>query len=294
MKRYIPIFLSFFLACNQHVSTTGELMISNQHKIRDLARVKHFSRAFKTLDKNKILRRLFDSNTFDAEGNILWVPSYADQMEQAISYDYKCHTKVDTIMYYTNTEGEEAAVAILGTRNYRLDEESSSGISHGDCHFCGVPIGAALFHKMGNDVWLLDHFDKKIYEFGFYGSYIDDCCQESTIQLQQVGDQWTCLTFHSRINGQMGIENGYEIWFGIESRGLNAGYTEPLRSIFGYSYFFREHDFSDSLVELMTAQVELIPRLNNYSDIKLKRTKNGVESTERYSFNEYGATYILK
>jgi len=187
------LIIFFFNSCDNQTKSESKKLIASNPTFTQTDREQLAS--FSTLDKREILRRLFDNPEFDSSGMVIWKGYYSDLTSLSIplSYDGKFHTTLDTILYFVDTKNRNCAVAIFSTYNYQRDPFDNSKIRPTGCHFCGVPIGAALFHETEKKNWELYDFKKEITHLGYGGVYKTGRQDEGKIQLKEIGDKWTSL-----------------------------------------------------------------------------------------------------
>jgi hypothetical protein len=250
-------------------------------------------RIFESLGDKTVLAKLFDDPEFDTSGTALWKPNYYERLAFPVSYDGKCHTKVDTVMYFTDQQNRKCAVMILATYKYSFDvTDSTPGI--GDCHFCGVPLGIALFSQTEEKKWELYRFEKSFTSLGYFGTYRTGGKDAGKICLKEIGDPWTCLSLTQGVGGNMGEFSGSEDLYSIEQYHLGGFPDNTLTNIFSYNYHYESTSIDERTKEEEDAVMKIIKKKNNYYDIDLIITKNGKHSTEHYVYSDDYDRYIEK
>lgn len=145
-------------------------------------------------DSRALLSKLFDADTFAANGEALWVPAtFADELSANLSDDGWMHSRLDTVLYYS-TYGIERAVAVFETLHYEHGEVS-------DCYACGVLVSIAIFDRSVDGRWNIERFAKHHTALGGSG-------YGGEIGLAQLGENQWCLSLEMSWNGQ-GIYGEY-------------------------------------------------------------------------------------
>lgn len=259
-------------------------------------------RLFHSLSKLELFTKLFGRPEFDSDSNAAWKPDYEDRLSLPLSDDGKCHTAVDTVMYFTDHRNTPCAVVIFA--NYLLWHERHS-IPHdvGGSHFEGVRLGIALFSQ-SNEGWNLYEFKKHFAYLGYFGTYRTGRADAGMISLKTIGDRWTCLSLVQGIGGNTGVFSGYEQLFSIEEYPLGNqedGFSEQPASDLGYvhtilSYNYSESGYGETLEEedriYTDRQMKIIPKRNDYYDIELLTTTNGRKTKQKYKYSEKYKRYI--
>lgn len=253
-------------------------------------------RLFHSLSKWELLTKLFGQPEFDSDSNAAWKPDYEEQLRLPLSEDGKCHTAVDTVMYFTDHRNTPCAVVIFA--NYLLwSEHQSIPYDVGGSHFEGVRLGIALFAR-SSDGWNLYEFKKHFAFLGYFGTYRTGRADAGKISLKTIGDRWTCLSLIQGIGGNTGVFSGYEQLFSIEEYPIGNqedGFSEWPASDLGHvhtilSYNYSESGYGESLEEkdrIYTGrQMKLIPKKNDYYDIELLTTTNGRKTKQKYKYSE--------
>jgi hypothetical protein len=256
---------------------------------------------FNSLDKTEILKRIFDNPEFDSGGTAIWKPNYYERMNMTVSYDGKCHTSVDTTMYFIDRQKRKCAVIILTTYNYERDYLDSTKIEISDCHFCGVPIGIVLLSQTEDKKWNLYKFEKAFTPLGYFGIYKSGRQDSGKICLKEIGDKWTCLSLTQGIGGNGGIDEGSETLYSIEEFQL-GGFpnTSLLQNILSYEFYYSDVDDEgvddkrpESEIRNERTQMKIIKKKGTYYDIDLITTAKHKPTKEHYyKYSEDNNGYI--
>ncbi|MFZ4799922.1 MAG: hypothetical protein ACOYMA_20700 [Bacteroidia bacterium] len=135
--------------------------------------------SFSILDKEQVMKRLFDNAEFNFNDEILWRPNYSEAINNQVSDDNYCHTKMDTIMYY-HANDYDNAVVIFTTYKYENGEKQS-------CHVCAPTLGIATFARRLDTNWELKQFQKSFMVSGSYGA-------RNKLSLTKIGKETYSLT----------------------------------------------------------------------------------------------------
>lgn len=297
MKYPIHFFITIFLiACNQTVKQDS---VQKQEEQVVKATIAKHDDSFESLDNKLILTRLFDNPEIDSTGSALWIPNYGEAMKLSTSFDGKCHTNIDTILYFKDHKNEECAAVIFTHYKYVRDYQDSTQIVIGGWHYMPVPLGIALFVRPENEQWKIYCFEKHFSNLGYFGTYRTGREDEGKISLKKIGDNWTCLSLRQGIGGSAGVIWGYESLYSIEryqfcnqqNDEVTEWYDEwLLQNMLTYNYYFSWPD-GDKDIETTTV-LKMIPKKNDYYDIELAIRKNGKVSTEKYFYSERYGKYI--
>ncbi|MEO8146995.1 MAG: hypothetical protein ABI723_05120 [Bacteroidia bacterium] len=244
----------FFPGCErQKESNTGKNNLSTN--IEATNRTEAIS--FRTLDKRELLLRLFDNPKIDSLEMAVWKPNYYDltSLPIPLSYDNQFHTSLDTIMFFKDTKNTECGVAIFSTYNFQMHEYDKK-VEPTGCHFCGVPIGVALFYKTKYNKWELYKFQKEIDEIGYFGTYKSTGLIPAKIELKEIGDKWTCLSLSYGLGGNGGYLEGGESLFSIERYYINGLENSALTEILSFYYGFSETYLENNKVPSYTTIVK--------------------------------------
>lgn len=162
--------------------------------------------SFNILDKEHIMKRLFDNAEFNSNDEILWRPNYSEAINNQVSDDNYCHTKMDTIMYY-HTNSVDNAVVVFTTNTYTNGEKES-------CHVCAPTIGLATFERSIDSNWELKQFQKSFMVSGSFGKR-DKLC------LTKIGKETFCLSSSGGYGGQGTYESSITYYSLQESDKFN-------------------------------------------------------------------------
>lgn len=298
MHLFIAIFL---VACNQAVKQDS-VQKQEEQVVKDT--IAEYNDSFESLDSKLILTRLFDNPEIDSTGAALWIPNYGDavKLSRFTSYDGKCHTNVDTILYFKDHRNEECAAVIFTHYKYERDFQDSTQIFISGWYLTPVPLGIALFIKPKNEQWQIYCFEKFFSNLGSFGTYRTGREDEGKISLKKIGDNWTCLSLRQGIGGSAGAISGYESLYSIEmhqfynqqdEEEITEWYDEwRLQNMLTYSYYSSRPDGDNDIV--ITTELKIIPKKNDYYGIELTIQKKGKTSTEKYSYSERYGKYIQK
>jgi hypothetical protein len=222
---------------------------------------------FTSLDKIELLNRLFDKPKFDTTGIAIWEPNFAERMDFPISFDNKCHTALDTIMYFIDRDTVECSVVIF--RTYQIDENNNKYGSH----FEGSPVSVAIFYKYSNNkFWELYKFSKYLTSLGYYVGA--EKRYEGKLSLIKIANNWTCLILKQEIGGTQGEFSGYESWYSIERVDLHGSENKILSNIFNYTYYHSISSYTIKEVVYDSSYIQIIKNPYSYYDIKLVSKSN--------------------
>lgn len=201
-------FLVVFLSCwstavNSQTTSSDSIVIIN------------------TLDKN-VLKYLIKNVTLDHFGNAVWTPADNEKFEFPISDDGKCHTSLDTILYYKGIDLIKRAVVIL--RTYQFDNKN---VKYGS-HYEGSPVSVALFEKYDSNRWKLIKFSKRLTSLGYYVGA--EKRYKGIIELKRANSNYTYLYCKQMPGGQQGYVEGYESMYWLDD-------NPSQREIFSQVYY---------------------------------------------------------
>jgi hypothetical protein len=289
MKAQIFILGLFILySCNSQ--TSGKNDISKSGKVPSDTLKREELTAFATLDKREVLKRLFDNPEFDSLGMAIWKGNYSDLTSLSIplSYDGKFHTSLDTIFYFPDTKNRNCAVVIFSTYNFQLDPYDSSKIEAMGCHFCGAPIGAALFYQKDDENWELYGFKKEIIQLGYFGVYKTGRQDEGKIQLKQIGDKWTALSVTEGLGGNGGYLEGNEYLFSVEQYKMDGDANPILKILLINSYGFKETFLDKNILP----EIKPIKKQGSYFGLSVRTINNETIRTKMYEFSPECEKYM--
>lgn len=297
------ILVIILFSCNRQ-NNKNSFSVKNSSNQKEIKQADKNEKIFNSLDSKEVLGKLYDNPIFDSNGVAIWTPNFEEKMHYHVSYDGKCHTTLDTIMYFVNSRGMKCAVAILSTYfNGSNNIDSTIGIG-GDCHFCSFPIGVALFSQEDNGKWELYRFDKQLASLGYFGIYKTGREDAGKICLKEIGDKWTCLSLKEGVGGSSGASWGYEMFYNIEMFYLNTqrgekddiheGWpTEKCMLCYNYlSSYYNEEEKKDNFSN--TTEMKIIKKKKDYYDIDLIETKNGKKKVKHLYFSEIFSKFIEK
>jgi hypothetical protein len=248
---------------------------------------------FDDLNSNTILTRLFDNPVFDSNGMAVWEPDFYDGMKFNVSEDGKCHTNVDTILYFNDHSNRKCAAAVLATYHYGRDISDNS-FAIGSCHFCGTEIGIALFSQQEDKNWQLYRFEKVFTSLGYFGEYKTHRQDSGVISLKEIGDNWTVLSLRQGLGTGMGETRGYEEWYSLEQNQITANLYQGLLPIFWYTYYYSYDSNANNHPQIVeTARVNFTKKnKGDYYGVDLISTKNGKQNTNHYVFSQDTGAYV--
>ena len=278
----------FIYSCNNLTKSDNNDLKKNSAIVDTLKREELTT--FNTLNKRQILNRLFDNPEFDSSEIAIWTGNYSDLTSLSIplSYDKKFHTSLDTILYFTDTKKRKCAVSVFSTYNFQYDPFDSSKIEATGCHFCGVPIGVALFYQTEKQNWELYDFKKEIAQLGYGGIYKTGRQDEGILQLKEIGDTWTALSLTEGPGGNDGYVEGGEELFSIEQYNIDGSSNNTLNEILSNYYNMKE----DFLAEKNYSEIKPIRRHNNYFDLIVKTIKDDTARIATYKYSPERDQYV--
>jgi hypothetical protein len=259
---------------------------------------------FKSLDKIQVLKRLFDNPIIDSSGTALWEPNYIERMYLPISFDNKCHTNIDTILFFNDHMNVKCAVVLFAHYNFVIDYLDSNKIEIGGSHFDGVPLGIALFKQSKDNTWEIYKFSKHFSNLGYFGTYRTGRQDQGKINLKEIGDRWTCLTLRQGVGGSTGASWGYESLYSIEELQFGNQQSEDeveewyddhlLQNILTYNYHYSYNSLETKESVDKKSDLRIIRKKNNYYDLELSITKNGKTNSEIYYYSESKNKFIKR
>lgn len=279
-QRFIPYFCPFKI--NQSMKKTILTAVLFAAAISAPAQIE-ISRNFDLEDPITLLSRLFDADTFSAEGEAFWEPmTYADELSANLSDDGWMHTRLDTILFYTTYEIERA-VAVFETLHYENGTIS-------DCHVCGAQISVAIFDKSAEGNWHIERFAKHLTTLGG-GGYGGE------IGLAQFGENQTCLSLQMSWLGQ-GVYAEYLSFLNLEDleKVFNLTIHEDNMGVLGEdserAYSFDKAIHLLPTVETVTGwwEFDLVTQ-GTQPDDDVERAVPA-NTVERYAFNWETGTYM--
>jgi hypothetical protein len=250
-------------------------------------------RVFDSLTPRFVMNRVLDQPEYDSLGYALWKPNYNEQMEFHVSEDGKCHTNVDTVMFWTDRNQRKCAAMIFATDHFSSYPGKGGKLEIGDCHFCGSAIGIALFYQRKDDRWRLYAFQKQITSIGIFGEYSKNKQTGAWFGFKQIGDPWTCLVIRDEIGAQSGEEWGYEEWFLIEEHRLGGFPANPMKPIFGYNWLKSHFDWETEVTVEETSEVRMRKKKGDYWDIDLITHRSTGDTISKFTFDDDNLSYKL-
>ncbi|HEY5406166.1 MAG TPA: hypothetical protein VIJ92_03725, partial [Ginsengibacter sp.] len=193
-------------------------------------------------------------------------------MTLPVSYDGRCYTNIDTIMYFTDQAKRKCACIILTTFNYRKGTfDDTSKIEISDCHFCGVPISIALLAETKEKNWKLYKFEKAFISLGYFGTYRTGLQDAGKISLKEIGDKWTCLSLVQGVGGNGGYLSGSETLYSIEEFYLNGFPNSSLSNLLSYNFFYSNANTAGTKHDIKEEKttIKIIKKKGDYYDIDL-------------------------
>ncbi|MES2556615.1 MAG: hypothetical protein V4604_10715 [Bacteroidota bacterium] len=210
----------------------------------------------------KVLSGLFNSAEFDTHGSVIWEANEKKHPEIPVCYDLKCHTEVDTILYFVDSEGQSCAAVVLASYNYEYDDNGKIAVV--GAHSEGTSLGLALFAKNAG-LWKLYALKKHLTWLGEWGIYKSAEENGGVVSLKKLGQHWTAICFKQGIIGNTGEFWGTDTFFGIERRAPvsqktssktnnKSGYC-PFIQLFQYhyhhNYYFPDSENQNSVTTTM-------------------------------------------
>lgn len=253
---------------------------------------------FKDLKERTVLSKLYDNPIFiDSNKSVKWKPNFNEQMNMPTSFDGMIHTNIDTIMYFKNTLNVQCACMILTNYQYQVTENlnGEKTIEIGDCHFCGVPLGIALFEFDPEKGWELYAFKKSLLSFGYFGKYKSSGEDNCTISLKKIGDSWTCLSLREGLGCAQGNIFGSEKLISIEQYFIGGFPCSTLKLVFSYDYhdeYSPQYEGDENEKNKEISSIKFLKMKNDYYKIQLSQNKNGIHSKIYYSYSRDYENYI--
>jgi hypothetical protein len=245
---------------------------------------------FNSIDKKEVLNRLFDKPEFDSLDMVAWNGNYSDLTMLSIpfSYDGRFHSSLDTILYFTDTKKRSCAVLIFSTYDFQRDSIDSSKIEPTGCHFCGVPIGAALFHETEKQNWELYDFKKEIATLGYFGVYKTGRRDQGKIQLKEIGDKWTSLSITQGLGGNGVYLEGEEKLFSIEEYKIDGSPNSTLKLLLVNNYGMKESFLSKNILP----EIRPIKKQSSYYDLEVRTIDDETVKSETYKYSTQFEEYL--
>jgi hypothetical protein len=153
---------------------------------------------FNLEDETQLLTVLFDSETINPQGEVLWEPpGFSDKLLVSVSDDGYFHTRLDTILYFS-TFGINQAVAVFATYNYQKNEINN-------CQSCGAQLSFATFDETLAGQWQIERFAKHLTALGSMGD-------NGEVSLMQFGENQWCLQLGMSWMGQGIYSDHISFW----------------------------------------------------------------------------------
>lgn len=239
---------------------------------------------FRNLDNSEVLRRLFDNP--DIRGKTaVWNPNYYERLALRVSYDDSCHTNIDTILYFNDTQDRKCAAVVFVTYRYIVDSLDGMKIRISDCHFCGAALGMALFSQNSDKVWELYKFEKYFRTAGHFGGSGKGGIGQ--LSLINTGDRWTALMLKEPVGGNMGELQGSADVYSLEEYNLNGFPNHTLSPILSYLYYSSQEHGGEEKTEL-----EFIKKKKQYYSARLVRTVRGKKKVSLYRYSDEYSSYL--
>ena len=178
MRAIAILFIVFILASCQSPQQNGALLPS--------------------LDRQYLYEALFNAEAHN--GWCQWKPTPAEKDSSNVSTDGFCHTRLDTILNYSDS-GINKAVIIFGT--YKFDKDGFA-----DCHACAPMVSVAVAQWNGVSNWLVLKFIKN---FGYHGSY----GQQPKYDIARFGRK--CFLFEDWAYLAQGCQDSWKIFWHLPS-----------------------------------------------------------------------------
>ena len=231
-------------------------------------------RSFASLDKESVLKRLFDNAEINSNDEILWTPNYSESINNQVSDDNYCHTKMDTIMYY-HGNGYDNAVVIFTTYKYENGEKQS-------CHVCTPTIGIATFERSIDTDWELKQFQKSFITTGSFG-------ERDKLFLTRMGKDVYCLTISGGY-GNQGYFESYVTYYSLQE-------NDNFNKMFGFQDYISNEGAVENGYNSKTA-IKFLPTKEMYYTIELTTKWSNKKQTNKllydYSFDTQRYEFIRK
>ncbi len=193
------LFVLVLFSCTSKPSKKNEIIINLKLDITDY---------------KSIFNKLYDIPIIDSVGTAIWEPNFQEQQQFNISYDNKCHTLIDTLLIYKDSEGKERAIFIFKTITIGID--SLKKIEHiVGCHFCTASVGIAILSKTETKSWNVLHFKKYFCDAGLFGGVGKEGIGKFSIK--KIANS-TFLDFKEPVSGNGNEVKGIERLFVIDDK----------------------------------------------------------------------------
>src|SRR5438045_2513980 len=131
---FLPFMILLF-SCNENYTSLNPTQSDTTKPSRLYNLQEEEETVFDSLEARTLLKRLYDNPEIDNNNEALWIPNYAEGMELSVSYDGRCHTALDTIMYFEDSKNDNCAVAIFTNYYYVKSNENSTKKEITGSHF---------------------------------------------------------------------------------------------------------------------------------------------------------------
>lgn len=229
------------------------------------------------LNDKELFNKLFDNPNID-NGIAVWQPNYYESMNFNLSYDGKCHTSVDTLLYFRDNKNRECSVVIFKTMTYKPNELNDNKIEVYGCHFCEATISAVLLYKKENLKWEVYKFEKNLLNAGLFGGVGKEGIGKISIEKNE---NECFLSYKKPIEGNSGEINGKEILFSIDE--FTKLECEPLTKIFNHYYYLEKNN--------RIFKSEILFKKSSIKKITIKTNQNIKNSVRYYSYSDLFEMY---
>jgi hypothetical protein len=232
------------------------------------------------LDKGNVFSLLFDNVTLDSNGIAVWDPNFYEKVNFNISYDGKCHTSIDTILFFRDIKNRECCAVVFKTLSYSFNEQLNQ-VEIVSCHFCDATISIALFYKTKEERWRAYAFNKKLLESGLFGGVGKDGI--GNVSMNKIKDEYFLL-FKKPIAGNDGDVKGKEILYTVDQYSNLA--CDPLSELF-YNIYYSEKGENKKHRIIQFSK-------SDYINLVVKQLEKGRVFTEKHIFIDDLGKYSLK
>ena len=272
--------------------------LKNTSDKQNIIKKENLNNVSNSIINKSILSEIFGNSFIDSTGMILWNPNKNESKIFPIWLDEKCHSTIDTIMFFDDSRNRKCAIVIFSTYNYYVKSQSTNNtdiLDKGDCHFCGAKIGVAILNQIENKNWIVIKSKKHLADLGYFGEYKNQGEEKCKIYLKKIGDNWNCLCLKQGTGGNTGGWSGYESFYSIEEYKLDSTKNNLFTKIFEYYYLdYFENQITQKITRDLKAKLKLIENKNSYYDIDLAKTNFNKTKIEHYKYSEEQGKYILK
>jgi len=281
----VTIVLTIFASCGPTSNSSSQDKVLNPEiKVNDELTTGYNSQSqntftIETLDNNLILKSLFDCKVLDSRNEAIWEPHFYDlNSELPISDDNKCHTSIDTIIYFISNN-VKYALFVFGTHKYSVEEREI-------IPFAYPFTSLAIFRQKENMNWELRKFDKY---FSLNNQGLDTYTENVSISVFEIGKENYVLSFHSQPTGGQGYLEGYLTYYSLRD-------FDCFRNIFSVMDYYTNSaavEPSEAYTEEMI-QVPIIFSKADYSDVEFIEKRDNPTKSDRitYKYSEECRRYI--